>query len=1173
MKPRASLASVLFSLIAGSLAHAARERSHIVPAGSAGFYAIEDSSLRVDPTHRGRIPLRVWAHRVGVAEDRQAEPAVATSLEPGEFFDFDTFLGYLDAGDTIQVRLGGETNSAGLNHHSQLDFKVVRTPLIPVSVFPEDFANPGASPLTAPGAWSVAHDLPAGSAAARHLASSRRDAVRLVLPSDASRESVVIFRAPHSGTYALHEAGFRTNAPRVEARIYIGHESAPRRAFSSTSPAALISLNTDLGYVAKGDTITIAFAQLSDPAAPATIDTTATVDFTGTLVEWAPRRAPLRVHRGADGRLDVFEPEAPRRRIDIPAAQWIDVPAPANGADATEAIRAALTAAIAAQKNSNDYAGVRLAPGQTYLVASAQTGGAIFSVRDARRLVFDGRGATLLVSSPELARREVTLFSVLNSREIAFADFTVKASTVPFTTGEVLSVTPPNANSQTVTFRVTPGALDPIREISRNGQSDAYAYDPLIPGRLAVGSWTHYPGRGNPPLQATAQPGVFSHGVTRTGNSIKVGDKWLVKNKRGGVIYLSTRGTTENVTLSGVVGLASGGGHLRFSPSSGINLLDCRFEPDGEDWIGSSADSVHGRGREGPWIENTLIRGICEDVMNTYGQSLVVIPDDDPADAIMSIRHFDGSVESTRPASIRPLSSDAILRGDQLVFFNPKTGRVLGYAKATALANGRVTLSNSIADIDTWEPGESRSVTMVYNTRVAARFFVRDSRIMDSMRFGIYIKARGGVIFGSQFEGLSAPSILATNEPEWPEGPPATHLWLQGCTFSQNNYGYMSRRRAFMVVDPADVSIYTRRLRDPAEPAGYTAHLTRGQYANAHLKLVGNVFHDWRGMGMAVRNSRNVLIRDNLFLPPVEDLVMRQTLAKDPALARDGRGHFATIFLSSVDGVRVTGNRAYGLPTGDHAIVREPDATGVIEDDNTSTSLPGAGPAVALSFGEWFGPASVETASVGSARDRVEMHGAVHRAGRLGGGLFFDGKSAPAVLANSIDAGGHAAPQLSVAMWVEPAPGGGDAATQILHAQGDHQHGLVLAIDRGRFVVGLWQGTSGAWLDLGPATIGLWQNLALVYDGPAQTLRGFVDGREVAVSSQNLPAQLEPLANATSFGGATTESRLGGERLVAAGSSAYHGGLDEFHRFPRAIDSAEVSLLALRRPAALVGKN
>ncbi len=1139
---------------AAAAALAAPERRHVVPPGAAGFYAIEDSSLRVDPARPGRTPLRVWAHRAGLPEPSQAEPAVLTSLESGEFFDFDTFLGYLDAGDTIHVRLGSEADAT--TDRSELDFKIVRTPLIPVSVFPDDLVAPPA--VIAPGSWSLASDLPAGSDVARHLASSVNDQRRLVLGADRTRESIATFRVPQSGYYALHEATVRATGGRVEARLYVDRETEPRRTFPVDPAAAPARLNTDLGYIAKDATITLAFANTSGAAGAA-------VDFTGSIVEWAPRRPPLRVRRGTDGLLDVFEPEAPRRAIDIPAARWITVPAPAGAADATEAIRRAFAEAQAAAKTANTYAGVRLEAGRTYVVASVQTGGSVFALRDARRIIFDGNGATLLVSSPELARREVTVFSVLNSREIAFADFTVKATTVPFTTGEVLAVNPPNANTQTVTFRVTPGALDPRADISRDGQADAYAYDPLIPGRLAVGSWTHYPGRGTPALQATAEPGVFTHQVTRTNSSIHVGDRWLVKNKRGGVIYLSARGASENVTLSGVTGLASGGGHLRFSPSSGINILDCRFEPDGEDWISSSADSVHGRAREGPWIENTLIRGICEDVMNTYGQSMVIVADDDANDTVMSIRVFDGSVESTGPPMLRLPTGDSIMTGDQLVFFNPKTGAVLGYARVQAIANGRVTLSQAVPGIDTWETGDGRSATMVYNTRVAARFFVRDSRVTDSMRFAIYIKARGGVVFNCQFEGLSGPSILATNEPEWPEGPPATHLWVQGCTFSQNNYGYMSRHRAFMVVDSADISVYTRRLRDPAEPAGYTAHLTRGQYANAHLKLVGNVFHEWRGMGIAVRNARNVLIRDNLFLAPADDAVMRQTLAKDPEFAHAGRGGFAAIFLASVSGVRLAGNRAHGLPEGDRVIARAADAVDVQEIDNTTHSPRGVGPAVALSFGEWFGTTSLEAPSVGAARDRVELHGAVHRAGRLGAGLFFDGRGSPAVLAATGDTGGQALPALSVALWAYPERGGG--ATPVLLAQGDRQRGLVIAINRARWVAGLWHDGQEAWLDLGPAGMERWQHLALVYDGSSGTVRGWVDGLELAVARQGVPPRFGGPPADTALAGVLTDARLDRGRTAAASSAAYRGGLDEFFLFHRTLDATEVSLLALRRPS------
>jgi hypothetical protein len=48
----------------------------------------------------------------------------------------------------------------------------------------------------------------------------------------------------------------------------------------------------------------------------------AQVEFAGTIVEWAPRTPPLRVARGGDGYVDVFEPTNPLTAIDVPLAKW-----------------------------------------------------------------------------------------------------------------------------------------------------------------------------------------------------------------------------------------------------------------------------------------------------------------------------------------------------------------------------------------------------------------------------------------------------------------------------------------------------------------------------------------------------------------------------------------------------------------------------------------------------------------------------------------------------------------------------------------------------------------------------------------------------------------------------------------------------------------------------------
>jgi hypothetical protein len=507
----------------------------------------------------------------------------------------------------------------------------------------------------------------------------------------------------------------------------------------------------------------------------------------------------------------------------------------------------------------------------------------------------------------------------------------------------------------------------------------------------------------------------------------------------------------------------------------------------------------------------------------------------------MSIRMFTRSSESFNDGAPRLPTEESVAVGDQLVFFDPRTGRVQGYAGVVSIANGRYTLTNPVPGIDPWHETDGKNATMVYNTHVAGRFFVRDTRMMDSMRFGIYIKARGGVVFGSQFEGLSAPPIFAVNEPEWPEGPPATHLWVQGCTFSQNNYGYMPRNRDFMVVDPADISVYTRRFRAPSEPDDYRANLTRGQYANSHMKFIGNVFHDWRGMGISVRNSRNARIEENVFLPPVNDETMRNTLASDPVMSVGGHGGYAAIFLDSVGGVRVSGNWFHGLPAGDRGLVKGEDVEGLIADNNVDSAS--TAPTVSLSFDEWFGDTSLARDAGGEPVGMVALGGGVHRAGRLGSGVFFAG-GAPATFDELSDVGGMRLGRFGLALWVcaEEAK-----ATGTVFVLGSERDGIVIALKNGRWRASLRSGGRGGWLELGAATPGHWQHLALIFDGEARIMHGYTDGveltRQAGVATRiDLPAKGE-------LGGGT-----------------FRGGVDEVRWTTAKWSAADVAALALRKP-------
>jgi hypothetical protein len=98
------------------------------------------------------------------------------------------------------------------------------------------------------------------------------------------------------------------------------------------------------------------------------------------------------------------------------------------------------------------------------------------------------------------------------------------------------------------------------------------------------------------------------------------------------------------------------------------------------------------------------------------------------------------------------------------------------------------------------------------------------------------------------------------------------------------------------------------------------------------VKIIGNTFENWRGMGISVRNARSVFISDNHFTAPVEDSVMRQTMSKDPILMDKEKGRYTSIYLDSINGAIIKDNTYTGLPEGDRKIGRGEDVTHVMQD-------------------------------------------------------------------------------------------------------------------------------------------------------------------------------------------------------------------------------------------------
>lgn len=1130
-----------------------------VPEGEAGFYEIKDSLLRVDDGEHGPMPLRVVVRHRDRPAAQQPDPHVMTLLGGGEEFRFDVFLGYLVPGDRVHVALGPPSD--GSRQEAEIAFRPSRARAIGVGKLSEALSDGQTAARSQ--RWALMAGVPAGDGAARMRAWGHRDhrpgtafgrseqvsGLRVELPlGNDGAEQVVSFRAPQSGYYGLHEATARlveAGTGPAEARIYIDGANQPHRVVAIGPDA--VNLETEIGYVQHGRTVSVALAG----EGPATVE----LDF--TVVEWAPRRPPLRVSRGRDGLLEVYTPDQPTRAVDIPAERWINVPADAT--DATERIRRAFQKAAELSRDGG-FAGVRLEADAHYRIAAGLDGNDIFPLEQVDRIIFDGNGATLDVRADHLEDRRMRLFHIRHSSSIVLADFAVTSERPNHTVGEILHVSPMRDGQQTVTFRLLAGQPTP-EFLSESRRFNGYAYHPNTPGRLYEGNWSHYPKPSDidgPNVVPTDIPVVYRHTVARTDNSIPAGGqqqpaKWVLKKKGGGYNILECASTVEDVTLWRVVGGGAIRGVVRFWGADGVNVLDCRFEPDDGRWISLSCDGFHGRGREAIWMANVLIRAVCEDVSNMYARTLVVVADEDPEDRQMTMALLQ------RNNKVKPPSRAVADDGDRLVFIDTRTGRLLGRTTVIRRTDdGKFTLTRRVPGVSIWRPGDGKRAVVAYAESVVSSFFIRDCRFMDSMRFGVYCKARRGAIFNTHFQGLAGHAIMGANEPTWPEGPVPSQLWVQDCTFAGNNYSYMGRNRQYLSVDPAEISIYTRRLSRPTDPDTHEAYTVEDEYASDHLRLVGNSFHQWRGMGIAVRNARSLEIADNLFYPPVADPLVRRVLQPDRYVA----GAFTGVFVDSVKGLQLRGNRLYGLDAEDRLLSPGEHVGGLIQRDNQRSSFD-LGDALHVPITEWFGD-SARVVGGSSDTDAVfKRGGATWQAGRFDSAASFDASGRPAEL---IDPSGNLASlqAQSLGLWIRlHAEPSGD---QIIWTQGDNRTGLALVRRDNRLLGGVWQNGDEHWIDLGPVVLGVWQPVVLVYDGQAGRLVGYVEGMERA-TGQGLPAQLDLAASRVYFGGSAQPTRCGPGNSISGGQGNFAGSLDEIYVFSRSITDHEVRQLALRKTA------
>lgn len=851
-----------------------------------GFFSIEDSFLSKVSGLGDDVEVLVFTSRdpSQPAVRNYARPVVAGTTADRETVSFDGALGYLAEGDTIYIAFGADDSSVG--DEAFFDFSIWRSG--PIHVAHVDNSTP-----------FVVDD----------------NTLTVTIP------------VPQSGLYSLHNGTaelfpFLQDDP-VELTVQIGSRIVNEQPIILTSGLRRDSLAMNLGYIPKGESISLEL----------TSNVASQLEFVGydfDLVEYAPRVKPLRA-----------EDLSPTLVINVPAPVFSS-PGVQNAIQNTANIQAALTQAFNHTEgalNAGKVAHIKLAAGQTYELDKAglvlnQQNQYLFNLSSYERLIFDGQGATLLIKNAQVGLFDVSSTGSSVQEKIVFQNFIIDhhQDFLPFTQGVIHSVTlvtPGDTNSVKVKFDVDlskyASPLDPrFTPVSANGYFYELDERGFATGRMPDGGWSSYVPDSSYSAtsivhEAGDPPNRFTHFITRSpGISVLInggpGNGWLVRTRTSTNFRF---GGADWITLDNVTSWASPGAFMLYWQTGNLSLLNVKHEikPGSNRYQSSSADSIHGRSRTGLWIENSKFEAAGDDLFNAYAQHFAI--ESQPNGTTFGL----GVFNSSNPSNPGNFGVRDFVVGEQVALWDPVTGTVVArrYITGVNLAAQTITIDQPLTGVNLYNPSLAERNMFLINVDSVSNYFVRDSQFLNSFRFGMIVKGSDFYLLGNEYRGNLEAAIQAVNEPSWPEAFIAERLHIQGNTFADNARGAMARNRYFLSRDPADIVVGTY-YNTTGSTAGNFFVSDRPQHHQ--IKILDNVFEQWRGMAVSVRNSRDVTISGNIFRTSVNDIALRTNLDSTTTLPGgspipvgpslidddDTTGRYAAIYLYDVDGLTVKGN-------------------------------------------------------------------------------------------------------------------------------------------------------------------------------------------------------------------------------------------------------------------------
>jgi hypothetical protein len=220
--------------------------------------------------------------------------------------------------------------------------------------------------------------------------------------------------------------------------------------------------------------------------------------------------------------------------------------------------------------------------------------------------------------------------------------------------------------------------------------------------------------------------------------------------------------------------------------------------------------------------------------------------------------------------------------GDILVLIDPVKGTVLSKARITSVEDLRdvtgeakfvVTLDQTVSGIVAWDGVSGGNDTLVFNTSINKGFVVQDSELTNSRRFGNFLMANNVDLVDNVYSGLPDQAIAGHSELDWPLGPYAKNVLVQGNQFSDIGFSNHALNEPYY---QGAVAFFMDRVGDTVT-GNYS--VSDGVYEIENIQIRDNVFIDWAEKAIVVRNAQRVTIADNYIYAPNESDINNEARA------------------------------------------------------------------------------------------------------------------------------------------------------------------------------------------------------------------------------------------------------------------------------------------------------